>query len=118
MESKPRHDVKVLRKAVLRAKSPKEAFYRIRVEALPARVGYVVRKESGSCKKVTHREAWFRDSLQEALDFYEGKIKQKTRPKRKRVYAVEISWKAPSPARRVWMRMEGAGVGLEQPSLF
>ena len=118
MDQRPRHRaVKVIREALLRADSPKEAFYRIRVEVLPARIGYVLRKESGSGKHVSHREAWFRDSLKEAINFYEAKIKQKTTPGRKRVYSVEVKWKAPSPARIRPSSTAGNPVPA-QPELF
>ena len=117
MRQRPRHSERVIREALLRADSPREAFYRIRVGALPTGIGYVIRKESGTGEHVTHREAWFRDTLQETLDFFKGKIAQKTNPNRKRVYRIEILREAPSPTQtRTGSRVHVDG--LEQPSLF
>ena len=71
----------VLRSTSLKAKSPKRAFYNLAIIKITD--GYLVRKESGAGSKVLHREAWFRDSFEDALKLYEKILREKTNPRRK-----------------------------------
>ena len=71
----------VLRSTLLRAKSPKRAFYNLAIIKITD--GYLVRKESGAGNKVLHREAWFRETLEGAVRLYEKILREKTNPKRR-----------------------------------
>ena len=71
----------VLRSTSLRAESPKRAFYNLVIIKITD--GYLVRKESGAGSKVLHREAWFRETHEEALKLYEKILREKTNPKRR-----------------------------------
>ena len=85
----------LLREALLKTGPPRKAFYRIRLEELSHAQGYVIRKKSGTGDRVTHNEAWYRESFEAALNCYESKIKQKTDTRQKTPYFVEARWKAP-----------------------
>ncbi|RLA93120.1 MAG: hypothetical protein DRG83_21465 [Deltaproteobacteria bacterium] len=47
------------------------------------RDGYLLRKESGAGERVLYREAWFKESYEEANRLYCRILKEKTNPKRK-----------------------------------
>lgn len=72
----------VLKKANLRACSPRNAFYRLTLEQITD--GYLVRKESGGNGMVFNREAWYRESFADAEKLFAKILKQKTSPNRKR----------------------------------
>lgn len=79
----------VLKKANLRAQSPRNAFYRLTLEQITD--GYLIRKKSGGNGVVLHREAWYRENLSDAEKLFARILKQKTNPnsKRKRKYVLE-----------------------------
>jgi len=72
----------VLKKANLRARSPRNAFYRLTLEQITD--GYLVRKESGGNGMVFNREAWYREDFADAEKLFAKILKQKTNPNRKR----------------------------------
>ena len=72
---------KIVQTTSLKANSPKGAFYNLAIVQI--RDGYLVRKESGAGERVLHREAWFRESYEEANRLYCRILKEKTNPKRK-----------------------------------
>jgi len=78
----------VLKKANLRAQSPRNAFYMLTLEQITD--GYLVRKKSGGNGVVLHREAWYRENLSDAEKLFARILKRKTNPnsKRKRKYLV------------------------------
>ena len=71
----------VLKKANLRACSPRNAFYRLTLEQITD--GYLVRKESGGNRVVLHREAWYGENLSDAEKLFARILKEKTNPNRK-----------------------------------
>jgi len=71
----------VLKKANLRACSPRNAFYRLTLEQITD--GYLVRKKSGGNGVVLHREAWYRENLSDAEKLFVRILKEKTNPNRK-----------------------------------
>ena len=79
----------VIRETFLRVDSKNNAFYKLIMEQITD--GFLIRKESGIGEgKVLHKEAYFRESLEDAIKFHENKIREKTNSalKRKRVYSV------------------------------
>ena len=71
----------VIKEVKLEADSPRRAFYVLRLEKISG--GYLVSKESGGNGRVFHRQAWFRQSFDEADRFFLRIVKQKTDPGRK-----------------------------------
>ena len=71
----------VIKEVELEADSPRRAFYVLRLEKISG--GYLVSKESGGNGRVFHRQAWFRQSLDDADRFFLRIVKQKTDPGRK-----------------------------------
>ena len=71
----------VLKKANLRAQSPRNAFYILTLEQITD--GYLVRKESGGNGMVFNREAWYRESFADAEKLFLRILKKKTNPNRK-----------------------------------
>ena len=84
-----------MREAILKSDTPRNAYYRIRIEELAHGQGYVVRKQSGVGDRIKNTEAWYRDGFEAALKWYEAKIKLQTDTGRKRVLTVEAKWTAP-----------------------
>ena len=72
---------KLLKKAYLKAESPRKAFYILKLEKI--RDGFIVSKESGADRKVLHKESWFRETLEEAEKLFRRILLQKTNPSRK-----------------------------------
>jgi len=72
----------VLKKANLRAFSPRNTFYILSLEQITD--GYLVRKESGENRMVFNREAWYRESFADAGKLFAKILKQKASPNRKR----------------------------------
>ena len=70
-----------MKSARLKAKSPREAFYRL--DLLKITDGYLIRQESGAGQRILHREIWFRDSIEEASRLYHKIIERKTDPHRR-----------------------------------
>ena len=66
----------VIKRVYLEANSPRKAFYALALVRITD--GYLVCKESGAMGKVLHKEAWFRESLEEAERLFEKKVLQKT----------------------------------------
>ena len=77
---------KVIRETLLKADSKKQAFYKLTIEEISD--GFVIRKESGAGEKVLHKEFYYRDLLEDANEFHQRKIQEKTGENRKRVYCV------------------------------
>ena len=73
-----------IKSAKLKANSKKHAFYNIKI--IENQGAYTVEKESGCSGKVMHKQAWAANSYDEAINFYNRKIKEKTSKSRKRVY--------------------------------
>ena len=91
VEDKPtRNTWRVLSSTRLKAESPRQAFYDLALIRISE--GFLVRKESGCNGKVTHRETWFRETLEEASRLYQAIIQEKTDPSRRspRKYRVEV----------------------------
>lgn len=74
----------ILKQSYLEADSPKKAFYRIKITEDMGK--YTVKKESGCNAKILHKQAWNFDNQEDALKFYNKKIKEKTKRGRKRIY--------------------------------
>ena len=82
----------ILKDTLLKADSKKNAFYRLKIEKI--RDGYLIQKESGiNDDKVLHRETYYRNNYDSAFNLYSKKIKEKTNPKRKRVYRIVLDLK-------------------------
>jgi len=73
--------MQILERTSLRAKSPKNAFYNLAI--IKIRDGYLVKKESGAGTRVLHKEAWFRETYEEAIRLYQKILREKTNPKRR-----------------------------------
>jgi len=71
----------VIKSALLKANSPRDAFYRLWLEHDDD--VYAIRKESGSGKRVQDRRRWVFQDYDKALRFYERRIQEKTNPERK-----------------------------------
>ena len=71
----------VLKKANLRAHSPRNAFYVLTLEQITD--GYLIRKESGGNGMVFNREAWYRESFADAEKLFLRILREKTNPNRK-----------------------------------
>ncbi len=90
VEGSPSTDAwQVLSTARLKARSPRQAFYDLSLVRI--KDGFLVRKESGANGRVTHRETWFRPTLEEASKLYQNIIQEKTNPARRspRKYRLE-----------------------------
>jgi hypothetical protein len=68
----------LLREIHLIASSPRNAFYRMRLEQIPGR--YQVRKYSGTGSRVMDARSWEFSSLADAEKFYDRTIRNKTNP--------------------------------------
>lgn len=77
----------IVKSAYLVAKSPKEAFYRIKIVEDMGK--YSVHKESGIRAKTLHKQAWEFDSIDKAYAFYNRKIREKTKSGRSRTYRLK-----------------------------
>jgi hypothetical protein len=80
---------RVIRETFLQANSAKQAYYKLITEKITD--GFLVKKESGIGEgKVLHREAYFRNSFEEAQKLHDRKIKEKTTANfgKKRVYKI------------------------------
>lgn len=71
----------ICKEVLLVAESPKNAFYRLRLEV--SIDGYMIRKESGSGENVLDRRKWPFKSRKIAEKEFDRKIKAKTDPDRK-----------------------------------
>lgn len=79
----------VIRETFLQANSAKQAYYKLITEKITD--GFLVKKESGIGEgKVLHREAYFRNSFEEAQKLHDRKIKEKTTANsgKKRIYKI------------------------------
>jgi len=86
-----------LRETILKADSPKQAFYRLRMEALAHGQGFIVTKESGTGDKVLNSESWHRETPLWSWPLQNLRApssKKPTRIKKGRVYRIEHDWKA------------------------
>jgi len=72
-----------IKEVYLKANSPRDAFYILSIRKISE--GYLVCKQSGANGKVYHKEAWFRETLEEAESFFKKKILKKTDPNRKSI---------------------------------
>ncbi|MDM8515732.1 hypothetical protein QUF76_05995 [Desulfobacterales bacterium HSG16] len=70
-----------LESVFLRAKSPKNAFYKLWIELFNG--VYTIRKESGCGNTVYDRRQWEFCDIETALKFYKRRIRDKTNPDRK-----------------------------------
>jgi len=61
--------------------SSKKAFYHIWIEKLDE--GFIVRKESGVSGKILDRKNWWFENYQEAKEYHQKLIREKTNPSRK-----------------------------------
>ena len=79
----------VIRETFLQANSAKRAYYKLITEKITD--GFLVKKESGIGEgRALHKEAYFRNSFEEAQKLHDRKIKEKTTANsgKKRVYRI------------------------------
>jgi len=79
-----------IKEVYLKADSPREAFYVLSIKKITD--GYLVCKQSGAKGKVYHKEAWFRETLEDAESLFKKKILKKTDPNRKSIRKYRVQW--------------------------
>ncbi len=80
----------IIKSVMLKAQSPKMAWYKITLEYNPTHRSYFIKKESGTHLKILDNRTWKFDSYAQAKKYFLAKIKQKTSQRKSspRVYSI------------------------------
>ncbi len=80
----------IIKSVMLKAQSPKKAWYKITLEHNPTNKNYFISKKSGTHLKTLDSRTWKFNSYAQAKKFFLAKIKQKTNQRKSssRVYSI------------------------------